>query len=202
MGAPTTSPSTQIRSSGRSWASIVPQSSLASSDTRAARAGLGLPAGILDLRCAGDETKALVDDPTRTRKKIRTALQGESTTASIDIVGSMSTPRSTIKIFVDSEESVTNLRQATHWLNALPGARLQGEQWFPVKLNDVKKESVFETSGAQRGDFMSTLQEENEGKETVRIHSCLSCPTSGSGSPAQPSPRPRAGRSGFLGQVL
>ena len=45
VGAPTTSPSTQIGSPGRSWASIASQSSLASSNTRAARAGFGLPCG-------------------------------------------------------------------------------------------------------------------------------------------------------------
>ncbi|KAJ5215588.1 uncharacterized protein N7498_001995 [Penicillium cinerascens] len=169
LGAPTTSPGTQVSSPGRSWASIVSQSSLASSETRAARAGLGLPAVILDLRAAEDETKALVDDPTRIREKIRTALQGETTTASIDVVGVKSTSRSTIKIFVDSEESVANLWQATQWLNALPGSKLQGEQWFPVKLNDVKKDSIFGASGMQREDFMNTFQDENKVAQVKKI---------------------------------
>jgi hypothetical protein len=124
---------------------------------------------ILDLRAAEDETKALVDDPTRIREKIRTALQGETTTASIDVVGVKSTSRCTIKIFVDSEESVANLRQATQWLNALPGSKLQGEQWFPVKLNDVKKDSIFEASGMQREDFMNTFQDENKVAQVKKI---------------------------------
>ncbi|CAI7628149.1 unnamed protein product [Penicillium manginii] len=147
VGPPTTSPSTQVSSPGRSWASIVSQSSLASSNTRAARTGLGLPAVVLDLRSAREDTHNLVDDLAQTRERIRTALQGDTTTADVNIVGVKSTSRTTVKIFVDSEESVANLRQATHWLNSLPGAKLQGEQWFPIKLNDVKKESVFDASG-------------------------------------------------------
>ncbi|KAK9342434.1 hypothetical protein V1522DRAFT_416198 [Lipomyces starkeyi] len=137
-----TSPST-----GRSWASVVSQPSVMSANTRAARTGLGIPAVTLDLRFAGEETRTLVDDPTQARDKIRTALQDDATTASIDIVGLKPTSRTTVKVFVDSEESVANLRRATHWLDALPGAKLQGEPWFPVKLNDVRKEASMMRQG-------------------------------------------------------
>jgi hypothetical protein len=169
LGAPTTLPSTQVSSPGRSWASIVSQSSLASSNTRAARAGLGLPAVTLGPRFAGEKTKALVEEPAQTREKICAALQDESTTANIDVVGINFTSSTTVKVFVDSEESSVILRQATHWLNAFPGAKLQGEQWFPIKLNDVKKESVFEESGAQREDFAGSFQDENGVTEMKKI---------------------------------
>jgi hypothetical protein len=169
VGPPTTSPSTQVSSPGRSWASIVSQSSLASSNTRAARIGLGLPAVVLDLRSVREDTHNLVDDLAQTRERIRTALQDDTTTADVNIVGVKSTSRTTVKIFVDSEESVANLRQATHWLNSLPGAKLQGEQWFPIKLNDVKKESVFDASGAQREDFARSFQDENGVAEVKKI---------------------------------
>lgn len=62
---------------------------------------------------------------------------------------------------MDSEDSVSNLRQTMNWLSALPGVRLQGEQWFPIKLNNIKKESVFEISGAVKDDFIGTFREEN-----------------------------------------
>lgn len=124
---------------------------------------------ILDLRSTGEGTKTLVDDPAQAREKIRAALQGETTTASIDVVGVKPTSKTTIKVFFDSEESGANLRRVTHWLNAMPGAKLQGEQWFPIKVNDVKRESVFETSGTQREDFLGTLQEENEVAEIKKI---------------------------------
>lgn len=166
--APSTSPSTQFGSPGRSWASIASQSSLASSDTRAARTGLGLPAVILDLRSAGEETKTLVNDPAQIREKIRAALQDETATASVDVVGVKPTSKTSVKIFVDSEESVAKLRRTTHWMNAMPGAKLQGEQCFPIKLNDVKRDSVFETSGTLREDFLSTLQGENEVAEVKK----------------------------------
>lgn len=124
---------------------------------------------ILDLRAAQEETKALVNDPTQTREKIRTALQCDTATASVDIRGVKPTSRTSIKIFVDSEESVEKLRQATHWLNALPGAKLQGEQWFPIKLNDVKKESVFGVSGMQREGFARNFQDENGVTEIKKL---------------------------------
>lgn len=114
VGAPTTSPSTQVGSLGRSWASIALQSSLASSNTWVARAGFGLPAVILDLRSAGEGTKTLVDNPAQAREKIRTALQDETITAKFDVMRVKPTSKTTIKVFVDSEESVANLRRATH----------------------------------------------------------------------------------------
>jgi hypothetical protein len=124
---------------------------------------------ILDLRSAREETKTLVDDPTQAWEKIRAALQSETATANVDIMGVKPTSRTTIKVFVDSEESVVNLRRDTHWLNALPGAQLQGEQWFPIKLNDVKKESVFGESGMQREDFARNFQDENSVAEIKKI---------------------------------
>jgi hypothetical protein len=57
-----TSPST-----GQSLVLIASQSSVVSSSARAARAGLGLPAVILDLRAAGEGAKTMVDDPVQTR---------------------------------------------------------------------------------------------------------------------------------------
>lgn len=115
-------------SPGRSWASIVSQSSVMSSNTRTVRSSLGLPAVILDLRSANDETKALVDDPAQTRDKVRAALREETATANVEVVGVKPTSRTTMKVFVDSEESVAHLRRATHWLSSLPVATLQGAQ--------------------------------------------------------------------------
>ncbi|KAJ9480867.1 hypothetical protein VN97_g12655 [Penicillium thymicola] len=62
-----TSPST-----GRSWASILSQSSVVSFNTRTVRSNLGLPAVVLDLRSASDETRALVDDPAQREGPDRT----------------------------------------------------------------------------------------------------------------------------------
>ncbi|KAJ5533370.1 hypothetical protein N7494_006946 [Penicillium frequentans] len=159
-----TSPST-----GRSWASIVSQSSVMSPSTRTVRSSLGLPAVVLDLRSANEETKALIDDPAQMREKVRAALKEETTISNVEIIGVKSTSRTTVKVFVDSEDSVAHLRRATQWMGSLPGATLQGEQWFPVKLNDVKKESVYETSGAQREDFTQIFQEENEVEQVRKI---------------------------------
>ncbi|KAJ5117672.1 hypothetical protein N7448_011304 [Penicillium atrosanguineum] len=144
-------------------------SSVVSPNTQTVRSSLGLPAVVLDLRLANEETKALVDDPTQTREKVRAALKEETTTSKVEIIGVKPTSRTTVKVFVDTEESVAHLRRATHWLNFLPGATLQGEQWFPVKLNDVKRESVYGTSGAQREDFTQAFQEENDVEQVRKI---------------------------------
>jgi hypothetical protein len=103
------------------------------------------------------------------REKIHAVLKDDTVTANVDIEGVKPTSCSTVKVFVDSEESVDNLRRATHWLNALPGARLQGEQWFPIKVNDVKKESVFEASEGKREDFARIFKEENSGAQIKKI---------------------------------
>jgi hypothetical protein len=110
LNVSTTTPSVPVSSLGRSWASIVSQSSLASSNTRAARAGLGLPAVVLDLRSATEETRVLMGDPTQTREKILTAFKEDAVTESVGIEG---VQWNTVKVFVDSEDSAANLRQQT-----------------------------------------------------------------------------------------
>jgi hypothetical protein len=72
----------------------------------------------------------LVDNPTQTREKVRAILKDETATESVEVVGVKPTSQTTVKVFVDLEESVANLRRAMHWLSALPGAKLQEEQWL------------------------------------------------------------------------
>ncbi|THC93208.1 hypothetical protein EYZ11_007313 [Aspergillus tanneri] len=47
-----------------------------------------------------------------------------------------SAPGHAIKIFVDMKENATRLSDYQEWLEALPGVRLRGEQWFTVKIDD------------------------------------------------------------------
>ncbi|KAJ5982339.1 Mitogen-activated protein kinase HOG1 [Penicillium sp. IBT 35674x] len=98
-----------------------------SSNTWTVRSSLGLPAVVLDLRSANDATKALVDDPAQRRGEVRAALKEETTTSNFEIIGVKPASRTTVKVFVDSEESVAHRRRATHWLKSLQGATLQGE---------------------------------------------------------------------------
>lgn len=163
LNAPTTVPSTQVSSPGRSWASVVSQSSLASSNTRAARAGLGLPAVVLNLCSAAEETKALVDDPTQTREKIREVLRNEPATANVDVVGVKPTSRTTVKVFVDSEESVASLRRATHWLNALPS----GVNLSTVLLKLFQQYQIV--------DRVLAITTDNTSNNNTLVFECSSC---------------------------
>jgi hypothetical protein len=163
-----TSPST-----GRSWASVTTATSVVSSTTRAARADLGMPAIVMDGRRASAETKELLRDPRRMRKVLSDRLKSYTSTESVRIAGVKALQGSIIKIFLDSEESVTTLQEDQAWLEALPGTVLQGEQWFPVKVNAVTKAAIFKYDGSLRHDFTDLFQMENNGAYVKRLYNGL-----------------------------
>jgi hypothetical protein len=159
----------QAPSVGRSWASIATPSSVVSPASRVSRADLGLPMVVLDVRQATPQAKSILQDPTLLQKTIGTALRAESQTENIQIEGIKSAPRSTIKVFVSRKEDAEILTEQRQWLKALPGVKLQEGQWFPVKLDEVRKSDVYDDSGLLRGDFRDCFTQENGGAQIKKI---------------------------------
>ncbi|KAF7589597.1 hypothetical protein BBP40_004057 [Aspergillus hancockii] len=140
---------------------MITSTSAISSTTRATRTNLGLPTVTLDTRQADPQLKETLREPTELRGIIMASIKAHHQTENITIEGAKSAPRHTVKIFVDKEENTTRLREYREWLEALPGVRLRGEQWFPVKIDDVRKSDVFDDNGCLHDDFPSTFDQEN-----------------------------------------
>lgn len=72
-------------------------------------------------------------------------------------------------MFVSSNEDVETLAEQQQWLQALPGVKLQGAQWFPVKLDEVRKSDVYNEAGQLKDDFAERFMQENGGAQTKKV---------------------------------
>ncbi len=168
MASPSSSPSTDP-STGRSWASLVTDTSVVSSTTRATRADLGLPAVVVEGRRASQEVKEIIKDPARVREVLSNYLKAQPEIGNVQVEGVKPLRGGAIKIFLDSEESAKTLRESKSWEKVLPGAVVQGEQWFPIKVDAVPRKAVFDDDNSERGDFANAFRTENEGAEVKMV---------------------------------
>jgi hypothetical protein len=162
-------------STGRSWASISTPTSAVSSTTRTSRINLSLPMVRIDTNRASAQTKEILQNPSQLKHAISTHLHAYEQTKNVRIEGIKSAPRNIVKVFVDSEESATLLREHQEWLRALPGTQLRGEPWYPVKLDEVKKADVYDDNGRERPEYRGQFAEENNGTQ-IRMTRWLSGP--------------------------
>ncbi|OOF96902.1 hypothetical protein ASPCADRAFT_129956 [Aspergillus carbonarius ITEM 5010] len=156
------------QSTGKSWASIVTATPLVSPTTRATRADLGLPMIVVEGRKASAETKEVMRESGRVREVISNQLKSHRETENIKVEGVKALRGNSVKISVDSEENTKVLRENQSWLEALPGAIVQGEQWFPIKVDAVPRDAVFDDN-AERHDFRDLFRLENEGAEVNMV---------------------------------
>jgi hypothetical protein len=154
---------------GNSWASITTPSSALSSATRAARVDLGLPMLRLETNLATPEAVALLHDPIQLQRTISAHLRPQNETENIRIEGVKTAPGNIVKIFVDREQGVQLLRERPEWLQALHGVKIQGEQWHPIKLDEVRKTDVYDESGQERNDFREKFSQHNGGAEIKMV---------------------------------
>ncbi|KAJ5819476.1 hypothetical protein N7474_005067 [Penicillium riverlandense] len=149
----TTPSDSQISSPGRSWASIVTGSSAISPGTKNTTSAHTLPNFTLNLRNASEETKQKLADGATAKSAIQKALRDQEDTKEINVEGVKSTPGSAVRIFLNSEEDMNTIREKPQWLETLPGAKLKGEPWYPIMVNNVRKADVF----TEEGRLMGTL---------------------------------------------
>jgi hypothetical protein len=70
---------------------------------------------------------------------------------------------------MEQDQAVKLLRERSEWLEALPGVKLQGEQWHPVKLDEVRKNDVFDDLGKEKSDFRENFAARNGGSQIRMI---------------------------------
>ncbi|KAF5860724.1 hypothetical protein ETB97_001231 [Aspergillus alliaceus] len=73
----------------------------------------------------------------------------------------VSSPVLSLLLFPANQEDVDKLREHQKWLEALEWAKLNGEPWFPIKIDSVRKTEVFEKTRKETEDFYRTFKEEN-----------------------------------------
>jgi hypothetical protein len=85
-----------------------------------------------------------ISDANSLKARANKAFNEEGTTKEIRCLGILRTPgEQKIKILLKNVEEADCLRTNDNWLHKyFPGARLQGEQWYPIKVDRVNKLSL------------------------------------------------------------
>ncbi|KUL82055.1 hypothetical protein ZTR_10680 [Talaromyces verruculosus] len=156
-------------SMGNTWASNTTPSSALSPATRTARVDMGLPMLRLETSQASAEAMALLQDPIQLQRTIAARLGLQNVSEAVRIEGVKTAPRNIVKVFVDREQGVKLLRERSEWLQALHGVKIQGEQWHPIKLDEVRKTDVYDASGQEKNDFREKFSQNNGGTEIRMI---------------------------------
>ncbi|KAI2892971.1 hypothetical protein CBS63078_9235 [Aspergillus niger] len=112
---------------------------------------LGLPVIRLDTNQAFPDAINFCKNQSSSSKSSVTALRLQS--ENIRIEGVKTAPRNIVKAFVERDQDVRLLRERSESLQALPGMKLQREQWYPIKLDAVRKTDVFDDLGKEKSDF-------------------------------------------------
>jgi hypothetical protein len=104
-----------------------------------------LPGVTIDLRRTKEDINTM--NLLTLKQTVQKVVQAQELTKHITIKG-MQLRGSTIRVVVQNEEEAQAIRVNDGWVTkCFDGARVRGEEWFPVKVDDVHKASVFEDDG-------------------------------------------------------
>jgi hypothetical protein len=99
------------------------------------------------------------------RERVRQAFDSHASTKEIGWIGiaRRGNDQSKIRICLRTQEEAAVARRHDEWLNShFRGARVQGEQWYPVKVDRVNKNSVCDESRVHlRDDACAKISTEN-----------------------------------------
>lgn len=109
------------------------------------------------------------------KKKLQAGLDKTKATEGLMIEFPRPSPRERIEvIFKDKAQAERRRREKhTQWATGqMPGTRVKGEQWYPIKCDMVAKQAVMDANADDAKTLKTTLYQEF-GKETVvEGHDC------------------------------
>ena len=129
------------------------------------------PHVIIDLSQAERQQALTVEKPGKIRRWIDEALQEQDATKEVRCDGISRSPRdgNKFRVFFKDEPTTQVVRANEGWLQErFRGARLQAEQWYPIRVDSVYKGGVLTSmEGAEpRPEATQMVAEENE----VQVH--------------------------------
>ncbi|KIX04690.1 uncharacterized protein Z518_05560 [Rhinocladiella mackenziei CBS 650.93] len=127
------------------------------------------PHVVIDFSTTGNSSIAN-EKPGTVRKRIDDALQSQEATKEIRCWGISRNPRDShkFKVFFKDETAVQTIRRNDSWLTNLRGARLQAEQWYPIRVDSVYKGAILKDgqSTEVKEEAAQMVGEENG----IRVH--------------------------------
>lgn len=122
----------------------------------------GLPGMTIDTRRMKDKSGLALTNICDTEERIKAVIQAFDATREVRITG-IQVRGHNVRVLTGSEKEAALLRTNDTWVNQLfEGARTRGEDWHPVKIDDVVKAVVVKEDGHTLKDtFAQTFCEEN-----------------------------------------
>jgi hypothetical protein len=130
--------------------------------TGSTASSIGQPGVNIDTRRIKDKSRVALDSIANTEKHLRDAVQAVDLLKDVKIVG-MQVRGHNVRVLTATEREAALLRINDVWVGKVfEGARTRGEEWHPVKIDDVVKEAVVGEDGQKiKDDFAERLCAEN-----------------------------------------
>jgi hypothetical protein len=121
------------------------------------------PPGVtVDTRRAKDQTKAALDNIPETEQRIKAAIQAIEALKEVEVTG-IQVRGHNVRVLTPTEREAALLRTNDKWVDQIfEGARTRGEDWHPIKIDDVAKTAVVGEDGHTiKDDFAQLFSAEN-----------------------------------------
>jgi hypothetical protein len=121
------------------------------------------PPGVtIDTRRAKDQSKAALDNIPETEQRIKATIQAIEGLKEVEITG-IQVRGHNVRVLTPTEREAALLRTNDKWIHEIfEGARTRGEDWHPIKIDDVVKAAVMsEDAHTIKDSFAQTFCAEN-----------------------------------------
>jgi hypothetical protein len=97
------------------------------------------------------------------KARVLASLSADPQTVNVEVKGIQWGNMGRLVLILASEKQRRVIFEHQEWLNKLaPGAKLPGEQWYPIKCDGVRKEAVVKEDGwTLREDIKEMIEQEN-----------------------------------------
>ncbi|KAJ5571807.1 hypothetical protein N7535_005467 [Penicillium sp. DV-2018c] len=102
-----------------------------------------------------------LDNSAELIQKIRTSLSREPTTKNIEVKAIKILPNKKVKVFVETRKQAENLMEHNEWTHVIDACRVVDKILFPIKMDNVNRNHVFDVAGNISEDFYSAIGEKN-----------------------------------------
>lgn len=114
------------------------------------------PPGVtIDTRRIKDKSE--MDTATNVEKRVKEVVRATGAIKDIPVMG-IQVREHHVRVLTSTEEEAALLRTHDEWVNEVfEGARVRGEDWYPVKLDDVAKAAVIKEDGRTLQDGFAEM---------------------------------------------
>ncbi|KAJ5129696.1 uncharacterized protein N7515_005735 [Penicillium bovifimosum] len=102
-----------------------------------------------------------LDNSAELIQRIRASLSREATTENVKVKGLKMLPNNRVLVFVETRRQAETMIEHNEWSHAIEGCRMADKILFPIKVDSINRNHVFDAAGNISDEFYSSIGEEN-----------------------------------------